>query len=160
MKDRTILLLFALLWACLFLCGCAFNPITTIDAIVPIVLGIVPFLAVAGSAVLPAESGAITAACSVLANGLKALKATVDSYHSNPGDSLLQKVYEAFQAVQDNFTALEQACQVKDTKVQQALTAVLNLIIQGLAGFVTWLAGQHTSVMKAKAENDSCPLCS
>jgi hypothetical protein len=148
-RSRNLFLLGLGIFAVIGLAGCAVNYVAAVDELLSVAIGIPPLAASLVAALLPAESTAISAGATLVANGLKALKATVDSYHSNPNDTTLQQVSDGVTAVQQNLDQLAAAAEVKDPASQAKLTAAVSAISVGLGAVEAGIYGKHPATVAA-----------
>ena len=137
--------------ACLFLCACNPATATVVGEIETILLGIIPIVAGAASVLLPAEGPVITAAATLAANAVKAVKTLVAGYHANPTDTTLAQVTAAMNDAHDNLAQLMAAAQVKDPTTAAKLTAIVNAATASLAAVEATLNANHDATVAAAA---------
>ena len=137
---------FALVLICfsvVFLCACSPSEGELINELIPVIGGIVAIAVSAFSAIDPPLAIPVTAAGTLIQNGLKALANLVSGYQSNPTDSGLEQVVAGFTDVHNNLTSLLAAAQVKDPATQAKITAGVTAATQSLALLEASIVGKH-----------------
>lgn len=150
-KLRKILFLASIVWLCLFMAGCSENAPQILTQVETIIAGLLPIIGAAAAALLPAEAAALSSGVALVTAGLKALQRTVKSYQANPTDTTLQKVSDAFAAVQANLNDLEQAAQVKDAATQKKIGSIVTAVNLSLASLESIIQANHPATVAAAA---------
>jgi hypothetical protein len=144
-----ICLLGAILLGVLFLTGCTVQPVHVVDMLIPVIEGILPIIATAGSMVDPPAAAAISAGVNLITAGLNALKKSLDQYQADPNDTTLGKVQAAFADVQTNLQALLAAAAIKNPGLQGKITAIITGVVQSLAVIESAIHANHPKVVAA-----------
>ena len=130
-------------------CACTINPVQMIDALVPIIAGLIPIFGGIAAALLPTEGVIITAAVTLVVDGLNELKTLADNYHTNPNDDTLAKVQAGFTDVQSNLAAILKLGQIKDPITQLKVTGVINGASATLAAIESTILAKHPATVAA-----------
>lgn len=122
--------------------GAAFNLLDEADAVA---LGIIPFIAALGSAVLPADSVAISAAATALGSSLQALRQLLQGYKENPSESLLKNISAAVDDAIGNTQQIETIGGIKSTRAKNILSAAMATIRAVLSSLILNLHGSPSA---------------
>lgn len=147
-RNRTcnLLALAAAYFVALFAAGCTPGPAEMVNELSVTIAGLIPIAASVLAVLFPGQLAAFEAAAGLVTTALTVLEKLIKDYQGAPSQSGLDKVAAGFADVQQNLSALMNACKIEDSKTQAKVTAVVTAAQQSLALLEANLFGHHPQV--------------
>lgn len=148
LRRRNLTALGLAYFVALFAVGCTPGPAEMVNELSVTIAGLIPIAASALAVLFPGQLAAFETAAGLVTTALTVLEKLIKDYQAAPSQPALDQVAAGFADVEQNLSALMNACKIEDSKTQAKVTAVVTAAQQSLSLLEANLFGHHPEAAK------------